>query len=189
MVIRKSSAVAEIQPLIDQDLGNGRGIAAFVTVMLLSAIVVVRLSDVAGAGAAGDSYIAANGGTMIAAGRAEIDGHAMSCGAAPTILDPHYPDFGGSFPGFIVLNPKLFAGLSTPVKLWIFGHECAHQKVGNDEVKADCAAVQRGRRDGWLDAAGLAQVCTFMAPARGDGSHFTGTRRCALMKACFDQQR
>jgi hypothetical protein len=89
----------------------------------------------------------------------------------------------------IVLNPKLFAGLSTPVKLWIFSHECAHQKGGPDEVKADCAAVQRGRRDGWLDTNGLVEVCAFMAPARGDKSHFNGPKRCALMKTCFSQQK
>jgi hypothetical protein len=189
MMFRKTSAVAEMQPVLAQLLGNRHRIAAFVTVILLSAFVVAQLPDGARAGTTAESYIAENGGTMIAAGRTEIDGHVMSCGAAPTILDPHYPDFGGSFPGFLVLNPKLFAGLSTPVKLWIFSHECAHQTVGNDEVKADCVAVQRGRRDGWLDAAGLAQVCAFMAPARGDRSHFTGPKRCALMKACFAQQK
>jgi hypothetical protein len=189
MMFRKTRAVAEMQPALAQHLGNRHGITAFVTVVLLSLFAVAQPPDIARAGAAAESYVAENGGTMIAAGRTEIDGRLMSCGTAPTVLDPHYPDFGSSFPGFIVLNPKLFAGLPTAVKLWIFSHECAHQKIGNDEVKADCVAVQRGRREGWLDTAGLAQVCAFMAPSRGDRSHFTGPKRCALMKACFAQEK
>ena len=104
-----------------------------------------------------ENYVAANGGTLIPAGRTEIDGRRMTCGPAATVLDPQSNDFGGSYPGFIVLNPALFAGLATPVKLWIFSHECAHQSVGPDEVKADCVAVQRGKREGWLTADGIAK--------------------------------
>ena len=138
-------------------------------------------------GPTAEAYMAANGGTSIPAGRTEIDGKHMACGAAATVLDPHYGDFGGSYPGFVVLNPNLFVGLATPVKLWIFSHECAHQTVGADEVKADCVAVQRGRREGWLTQEGLSQICEFMRPARADQSHFTGTERCALMQQCFAQ--
>jgi hypothetical protein len=131
------------------------------------------------------SYISQNGGTLIQAGRTEIDGRRMACGATPTILDIHFHDFGGSFSGYIVLNPNLFVGLSTPVKLWIFSHECAHQSVGADEVKADCVAVQRGRREGWLTEEGLSRVCGFMKPAHADSSHFSGPHRCELMQQCF----
>ncbi len=109
----------------------------------------------------------------------------MACGAAPTILDEYFDDFGGAYHGFIVLNPKLIAGLFTPVKLWIFSHECAHQTIGTDELKADCVAVRRGRREGWLTSTGLAEVCDFMRPARADRKHFGGQQRCALMKRCF----
>lgn len=178
-----------MQPVLAQDLGKKCGIAGVATAILLSVFAVAGLAGDAHGGTAVESYLVANGGTLIAAGRTEIDGHVMPCGATPTILDPHFADFGGSFPGYIVLNPKLFAGLSTPVKLWIFSHECAHQKLGPDELKADCAAVQRGRREGWLDGQGLEQICAFMAPARGDKSHFTGAKRCALMKACSLQKR
>jgi hypothetical protein len=112
----------------------------------------------------------------------------MTCGPFPTVLDPDLDDFGAAPEGFVILNPRLFGGLSVPVKLWIFSHECAHQTVGSDEVKADCAAVQRGRHEGWLTEAGLQQVCDFMQPARGDRSHFTGTQRCALMRQCFQEK-
>ena len=87
-------------------------------------------------GQTAETYIAKNGGTLIPAGRTEIDGQRMSCGPAATVLDPNHRDFGGSFPGFVVLNPTLFSGLATPVKLWIFSHECAHQTVGPNEVRA-----------------------------------------------------
>jgi hypothetical protein len=122
------------------------------------------------------------------AGQIEIDGRRMTCGALPTVIDPHLNDFGGAYRGFLVLNPNLFAGLATPVKLWIFSHECAHQSIGLDEVKADCVAVQRGKREGWLNAAGLAQICEFMQPARADRSHFSGAQRCELMRQCFAQR-
>jgi hypothetical protein len=133
-------------------------------------------------------YSAGVGGTLIPAGRTVIDGRRMSCGSAPTVLDSQARDFGESYPGFLVLNPNLFAGLATPVKLWIYSHECAHQTVGRDEGRADCVAVQRGRREGWLSAAGLAQVCDFMKPARANSTHFAGTERCALMQQCFAQR-
>jgi hypothetical protein len=142
------------------------------------------LDQLAQAQTTAQSYVDANGGTLIPAGRTEIDGRRVSCGYAPTILDTHLNDFGISVPGFIVLNPNLFAGLATPVKLWIFSHECAHQSVGRDEVKADCVAVRRGRREGWLTESGLAQVCEFMKPARSDSSHFSGSQRCELMQRC-----
>ena len=135
-----------------------------------------------------EAYIVLHGGTLAPADTLEIDGRRMTCNRYPTVLDPDLNDFGASPPGFVILNPQLFGGLATPVKLWIFSHECAHQTVGKDEVKADCAAVQRGRREGWLTTPGLEQICDFMRPARGDQSHFTGTQRCELMRQCFGEE-
>jgi hypothetical protein len=132
-----------------------------------------------------EAYVALHGGTLVPAGQLEIDGKVMACGRYPTVLDSQLSDFGASLSGFVILNPRLFGGLATPVKLWIYSHECAHQTVGADEVKADCAAVQRGRREGWLSESGVAQICEFMRSARGDHSHFTGAQRCALMQQCF----
>jgi hypothetical protein len=133
------------------------------------------------------AYMAAHGGTLVPAGRVEIDGRRMICGHAATVLDPGERDFGAALPGLIILNPDRFAGLPTPVKLWIFSHECAHLSDVDDETKADCVAVKRGRREGWLTATGLEEVCEFMKSARGDQSHFTGGQRCALMRQCLEQ--
>jgi hypothetical protein len=134
-----------------------------------------------------EAYMAVHGGTFVPAGRVEIDGRRMVCGRAATVLDPGERDFGAALPGLIILNPDRFVGLATSVKLWIFSHECAHLSDGDDETKADCVAVKRGRREGWLTASGLDQVCEFMKPARGDQSHFTGGQRCALMRQCLQQ--
>jgi hypothetical protein len=57
--------------------------------------------------------------------------------------------------------------------------------VGADEVKADCLAVQRGRRNGWLSGEGLGQICEFMQPARADNAQFNGS--CKLMQQCLKQ--
>ena len=83
------------------------------------------------------------------------------------------------------MNPKLIAKVPDPVKLWIYSHECAHQFRGPDEITADCFAVQRGRRQGWLTQAGLNEVCNFITPARGDLMHFSGSYRCAAMRRCY----
>jgi hypothetical protein len=135
-----------------------------------------------------DAYVAWSRGTVVPAGQIEIDGRRMTCGSSPTVLDPGYKDFGGALPGFLILNSNRFVGLATPVKLWIFSHECAHQTVGPDEMKADCVAVQRGKREGWLTPAGLSQICEFMRPARADQAHFNGPQRCELMRQCYQQQ-
>jgi len=134
-----------------------------------------------------EAYIAAHGGTLAQRGMLEIDGRRMACGPYPTVLDSHLRDFGASVRGFLILNPNLFAGLATPVKLWIFSHECAHQSVGPDEIKADCGAVQRGRGEGWLTPAGLDQICEFMRPAGQDQAHFNGVHRCELMHQCLQE--
>ena len=134
-----------------------------------------------------ESYIEWRGETLAPAGTLEIDGRRMDCGQYPTVLDPDYADFGGASARFLILNPQRFSGLATPVKLWIYSHECAHQAVGADEVKADCIAVLRGRREGWLTESGLEQICEFMRPARQDRQHFGGAQRCELMQKCFRQ--
>jgi hypothetical protein len=141
--------------------------------------------NIIGGNLSAEAYVARQGGTLIPPGRTEIDGHRMACGTFATVLDPYLGDFGGAPNGYIILNPDRFAGLATPVKLWIYSHECAHQTVGANEVRADCVAVQRGHREGWLTAVGLAQVCDFMKPAHADTSHFTGIQRCELMRQCF----
>jgi hypothetical protein len=118
-------------------------------------------------------------------GELTIDGRKVSCGRRPTVLDGKLDDYGAAYPGFLILNPKLLARVSVPVKLWIHAHECGHQFRGPDEETADCFAVQRGRRQGWLTPEGLEEVCKFISPAKGDSMHFSGSHRCEAMRKCY----
>ena len=123
--------------------------------------------------------------TIIQPGELKIDGYKMFCGMRPTVIDETLDDFGAAYPGFIILNTRLLAQLLTPVKLWIFSHECGHQFRGPDEETADCFAVQRGRREGWLTESGLDEICKFIGAAKGDNMHFAGPHRCEAMRQCY----
>lgn len=123
--------------------------------------------------------------SLVGVGELEIDGHRMLCGRRPTVIDPGFSSWGGAYPGYLILNPERLEGLATVVKLFIYAHECGHQFRGRDEAAADCFAVKRGRRYGWLDEAGLARVCAFMEQLEGDSQHASGPRRCEKMKICY----
>lgn len=132
-------------------------------------------------------YLAAAGprAELIKPGELKIDGHTMFCGKRPTVIDPEFSSWGGAYPGYLILNPKRLDGLSTPVKLFIFAHECGHQFVGRDEGAADCFGIKRGRRYGWLDEQGLEEVCAFMSKLKGTSVHAAGSDRCEKMRQCY----
>jgi len=136
-----------------------------------------------------DQYLAQAGDAakLIPYGQLRIDGKRMICGRRPTVMDPNFDSWGGAYPGFVILNPKRLEGLSTTVKLYIYAHECGHQFVGRDEEAADCFAVKRGRRYGWLDAGGMNQICSFIAKLKGSADHFAGPKRCEIMRRCFKE--
>jgi hypothetical protein len=142
---------------------------------------------VAQAGPTPEEYAAHVGGNahIVPSGELKLDGHKMVCGKRPTVMDDQLDDYGAAYPGFLILNPKLLSRVSTPVKMWIHAHECGHQFRGPDEETADCFAVQRGRRQGWLTPEGLEEVCKFIAPAKGDSMHFQGSHRCEAMRVCY----
>lgn len=139
------------------------------------------------AGPTPEEYAAHVGGDakILRSGELKLDGRKMTCGQRPTVLDSQLDDYGAAYPGFLILNPKLISKVSTVVKLWIFAHECGHQFRGPDEETADCFAVQRGRRQGWLSADGVEEICKFISPAKGDSMHFSGSHRCDAMRQCF----
>ena len=166
--------------------GTGRRImTAFVAVSAIAAVAgsSARAEDIP----TPEEYAAHVGGdaTIIAPGALKLDNQSMVCGQRPTVLDSQLDDYGAAYPGFLILNPRLIAKVSTTVKLWIFAHECGHQFRGPDEERADCFAVQRGRRQKWLTVEGLEQICEFIRPSRGDSAHFGGPYRCEAMKRCY----
>lgn len=157
---------------------------------VLAIISISALFSAGSAVASGPSpqeYIDHVGGAaqLVPPGDLRLDGRRAQCGQRPTVLDNNLDDYGAAYPGFLILNPKLMNRVSTTVKLWIHAHECGHQFRGPDEETADCFAVQRGKRQGWLDEVGLDEVCRFISPAKGDSMHFSGSHRCDSMRRCF----
>lgn len=126
---------------------------------------------------------------IVPAGQLVLDGNRLWCGRRPTVMDPSLDDYGAAYPGFLILNPRLISRVPTAVKLWIFSHECGHQFRGPSEELADCFAVQRGRRQGWLTTDGIKQICDFIRPAKGSIMHFSGPQRCNVMKKCYAEKK
>ncbi len=122
---------------------------------------------------------------LIEPGKLKIDGHTMVCGKRPTVIDPKFESWGGAYPGYLILNPARMKGLPTPVKLFVYAHECGHQFIGRDEGAADCFGIKRGRRYGWLGEEGLAQVCDFISKLKSDADHADGPKRCNKMRMCY----
>jgi hypothetical protein len=155
------------------------------------AALVGLLSQPVAAGPTPEEYVGHVGGDakIMTPGTLQLDGNRMTCGRRPTVMDSQLDDYGAAYPGFLILNPRLIAKVPTVVKMWIFSHECGHQFRGPDEETADCFAVQRGRRQGWLTEKGLEDICRFIRPAKGDSMHFSGSHRCDMMRRCFADPR
>ncbi len=122
---------------------------------------------------------------LVRPGELVFDGQHFGCGDHPTVLFPGFPDYGAAFFGFILLNPDRFAELPLSVKRFAYAHECGHQFVGYSETGADCYAVKRGLREGWLDPESLQEVCAFFSRSKGTPFHLPGPQRCAAIRACY----
>ena len=126
---------------------------------------------------------------MLAPGKLKLAGRSMRCGHTPTLISNTFWDYGGAKKGIIILNPSKLDELPKSVRLFVYAHECGHQVYGRKEVRADCYAVKRGKREGWLTRTGMSEVCTFLAPYRGDWIHPPGPQRCEIMTKCFDKAK
>ena len=100
-------------------------------------------------------------------------------------MDRRLPSEGAAAPGVLILNPRMLNEQPAIVRLFVFHHECGHHHVGESELKADCWAVDRGVRDGWLDQRGLKEVCDSFEDAPETSSHPSGRRRCRNIDQCF----
>ena len=129
------------------------------------------------------------GAKLIPAGALTYDGQSFACGRFPAMLNARLDDYGAAFFGFVLLNPARFDALPLTLKRYAYAHECGHQYVGYDEGEADCYAVRRGRREGWLDGAAMDEICAFIGRSKGDGVHALGTRRCQMMRQCLARSR
>lgn len=131
-----------------------------------------------GAAAAGDPK-----GKLVSPGKLVVAGRALTCGDTPTLIR--------NFPGYavsstlIVLNLGALSSLPPVVRWMVYYHECGHIHVGASEVAADCWAVKRARREGWLTQKGLNQVCAVFNQVGHGAAHPAPEQRCDLMRQCF----
>jgi hypothetical protein len=132
-------------------------------------------------------YINHVGGRLIPAGELELDGRRMACGNHPTVMDDRLDDFSAAYPKFTILNPRRLARLSSPVKFWVYEVACGFQMVGWDPARADCFAIERGKKAGWLTASGVDEICAFIAPTQPSEAtrQPPGPLRCERMRKCF----
>ena len=180
----------------DQSLGRfpfrraATAVAAFALLIVVAAGAARWLQFVHAAPTA-QEYLAhlGSGAKLIPAGTLAYDGKDFACGRFPTMLNAKLDDYGAAFFGFVLLNPARFDTLPLTLKRYAYSHECGHQYVGYDEGEADCYAVRRGRREGWLDAQAMDDICAFISRSKGDGVHALGTRRCQMMRRCLARSR
>lgn len=120
-------------------------------------------------------------------GTFSIDGYPVVCGSNIVILNPSMNDIGlNTGNGQIYLNPILLGGVPTVVKLYVFGHECAHSLVGPNETAADCWSVRVGRQQGWFPPQAFALLMQAFQGNPGDVVHPSGPKRVADMLQCYN---
>ena len=120
-------------------------------------------------------------------GEPMIDGRHVHCNNVRIRFDRGLPNLGAASMDsrLLILNPRLLQRETPIVQLFVFNHECGHHQVGGSELGADCWAVGRGVREGWLDAQGIGQVCRSFDDAPETSTHPSGRRRCANLDRCF----
>jgi hypothetical protein len=165
------------------------------TIRYLAALVVIGVCEASPAQAqvlapnpTPEMYVANNkgGSSIIPNGQLRFDGVSFTCGRFPTVEDPLLNDYAAApYKRFLIINPTVFVKIPTPVKLWIYQHECAHASGIPDETKADCFSVSKLRRQGLLSPQGLEQVCAFISAGQADAAHPSGPARCAVIRACY----
>ncbi len=122
-------------------------------------------------------------GRLVAPGKLVIAGRRLSCGATATLVR--------DFEGFavsstvIMLNMQAMKDLPRPVQWLIYYHECGHILYGPSETAADCYAVRRARREGWLNQKALDDVCAVFNIAGHGPLHPDPEARCNQLRQCF----
>jgi hypothetical protein len=133
-----------------------------------------------------DRATALEQGKLVAPGHLVIEGRRLSCGRTATLIR--------DFEGFavsstvIMLNMQALKDLPRPVQWLIYYHECGHILYGPSETAADCYAVRRARRQGWLDEQALEDICAVFNIAGHGPVHPDPGARCEQLRQCFSKK-
>jgi hypothetical protein len=84
-----------------------------------------------------------------------------------------------------MLNMQALKELPRPVQWLIYYHECGHILFGPSETAADCYAVRRARREGWLSKQALEDICAVFNIAGHGPMHPDPEARCDQLRQCF----
>jgi hypothetical protein len=123
---------------------------------------------------------------VLAPGRLVIEGRRLSCGSTKTLLR--------DFEGFavsstvIMLNMQALNDLPRQVQWLIYYHECGHILFGPSETAADCYAVKRARREGWLNDQTLNDICAVFHISGHGPVHPDPEDRCNQLRQCFGKK-
>jgi hypothetical protein len=120
---------------------------------------------------------------LVAPGRLVVAGRRLSCGTTATLIR----DFEGfaASSTVIMLNMQALKDLPRPVQWLIYYHECGHILFGPSETAADCYAVRRARREGWLSRSALEDICAVFNIAGHGPIHPDPEQRCEQLRQCF----
>ncbi|MGV1014314.1 MAG: hypothetical protein ACOYB4_05020 [Methyloceanibacter sp.] len=127
--------------------------------------------------------LAVEQGNLVAPGNLVVAGRKLSCGATATLIR--------DFQGFavsstvIMLNMQAMKDLPRRVQWLIYYHECGHILHGPNEAAADCYAVRRARREGWLTRQALEEICATFNIAGHGPVHADPKARCSQLRQCF----
>jgi hypothetical protein len=151
--------------------------------LLMACVIALALDLGFSAGPFDRSGLAIEQGTRVPPGRLVIGGRRLSCGATATLIR--------DFEGFavsstvIMLNLQALKDLPRPVQWLIYYHECGHILYGPGETAADCYAVRRARREGWLNTQTLDDICATFNIAGHGPVHPDPKARCDQLRQCF----
>ena len=110
-------------------------------------------------------------------------GGGLTCGGTQTLLR--------DFEGFavsstvIMLNVQALNPLPQKVQWLIYYQGCGDMLFGPSETSADCYAVRRARREGWLDEQALDDICAVFNIAGHGPVHPDPEERCNQLRQCF----